>query len=401
MELRRWVHTPTLESDAHLLPARAFHADTSRLVQILRDGHYGVNLSPEAWDRIVTWIDLNAPFHGTWKEVVAANPEKHALALQGAARRRELHLRYAGMDEDPEAIHPAPVLEKQAAAPAETNAELVMGGPATPPVVPAASPAVERVDLGDGVALELVRVAAGECVLGTDHGLPNEAPARPVRFDRSFLMGRCEITNAQFRCFDPAHDSGLETGEAYQFGDDERGFTLNRREQPAVRVSWEQAAAFCEWLSARTGRRFALPTEEQWEYACRAGTATPLWYGTNDSDFSACENLSDATHHTVFYPHVPTALPPWRASETRFDDRWRVSAPVGTFAANPWGLHDMHGNVAEWTASDYPAGGGTTRKVVRGGSWLDRPKRARAAFRNHYEKTQTIHDVGFRVVAEE
>jgi len=168
-----------------------------------------------------------------------------------------------------------------------------------------------------------------------------------------------------------------------------------------VRVSWEQAAAFCEWLSARTGRRFALPTEEQWEYACRAGTATPLWYGTNDSDFSACENLSDATHHTVFYPHVPTALPPWRASETRFDDRWRVSAPVGTFAANPWGLHDMHGNVAEWTASDYPAGGGTTRKVVRGGSWLDRPKRARAAFRNHYEKTQTIHDVGFRVVAEE
>ena len=401
MELRRWVHTPTLESDAHLLPARAFHADTSRLVQILRDGHYGVNLSPEAWDRIVTWIDLNAPFHGTWKEVVAANPEKHALALQGAARRRELHLRYAGMDEDPEAIHPAPVLEKQAAAPAETNAELVMGGPATPPVVPAASPAVERVDLGDGVALELVRVAAGECVLGTDHGLPNEAPARPVRFDRGFLMGRCEITNAQFRLFDPAHDSGLETGEAYQFGDDERGFTLNRREQPAVRVSWEQAAAFCEWLSARTGRRFALPTEEQWEYACRAGTATPLWYGTNDSDFSACENLSDATHHTVFYPHVPTALPPWRASETRFDDRWRVSAPVGTFAANPWGLHDMHGNVAEWTASDYPAGGGTTRKVVRGGSWLDRPKRARAAFRNHYEKTQTIHDVGFRVVAEE
>ena len=84
MELRRWVHTPTLESDAHLLPPRDFHADTSRLIQILRDGHYQVTLSEEAWSRLITWIDLNAPYHGTWQEVVAANPVK----LDAARQRR-------------------------------------------------------------------------------------------------------------------------------------------------------------------------------------------------------------------------------------------------------------------------------------------------------------------------
>ncbi|MDQ1256292.1 MAG: alpha protein, partial [Candidatus Hydrogenedentes bacterium] len=86
MELRRWVHTPTLESDAHLLPPRSFHADTSPLVHILREGHYDVRLSEEAWDRLITWIDLNAPFHGAWKEVVASDPVKLAAAQQGAAR---------------------------------------------------------------------------------------------------------------------------------------------------------------------------------------------------------------------------------------------------------------------------------------------------------------------------
>jgi formylglycine-generating enzyme required for sulfatase activity len=166
--------------------------------------------------------------------------------------------------------------------------------------------------------------------------------------------------------------------------------------------------AFCEWLSGKTGLRFALPTEAQWEYACRGGSTSPLWYGTLDDDFSRAANLSDATHYTVDYPHVPGAIPRWRPADTRFDDGWRVSAPVGTFRANTWGLFDMHGNVAEWTRStyrSYPLIDGEDdcvgRKVVRGGSWLDRPRRARSAFRMHFERSQAIHDVGFRVVCED
>lgn len=408
MQLRRWVHTPTLESDAHMLPPRAFHADTSKLVQILRDDHYGVHLTPEAWDRLITWIDLNAPFHGSWKETVAYNPGKQAAAVHGAERRRELHRRYAGIDEDPEAIHPPAVLQGPETPPAFPNPPLFSQA-AVPPATgaapsPVASP-VESLEISGGVTLELVRIEPGPFTLGSDDGYPNERPAHPHTIDHPFLMGRFEITNRQYACFDPAHDSGLETGEAYQFGDDERGFPLNRAEQPVVRVSWDRALAFCAWLSAATGRRFSLPTEAQWEYACRAGSTSPLWYGGLDGDFSRAANLSDATHYTVYYPHSPRALPPWRPADTRFDDGWRVSAPVGTFDPNPWGLHDMHGNVAEWTLSDYlpcpgVPGQPSARKVVRGGSWMDRPRRARSAFRLHYEPSQSVHDVGFRVVCE-
>ena len=434
MELRRWVHGSTLESDAHLLPPRDFHADTSKLVQILRDDHYGVHLSAEAWNRLITWIDLNAPFHGTWKEVVASNPDKLAAALHGAERRRDLNRRYAGFDEDPEAIYPTPVLD---VSPAITTLETQMdtrlfgneekqgtmlarhpgksGDPervTSPQQPPPEGQPVTTVEIADGVLLELLRIEAGEFVMGSDNGYPNEQPAHLQQIDKPFLIGRFEVTNRQYDCFDPHHDSGLETGEAYQFGDDERGFPLNRPEQPVVRVSWDRAMAFCDWLSQKTGSPFTLPTEVQWEYACRAGTSEPLWFGTLADDFSRFGNFSDATHHTVYYPHVPTALPPWRPADTRFDDGWRGAAYVGSYAPNPWGLFDMHGNVAEWTRSDYKLYsepvietlanvGSARRKVVRGGSWLDRPRRSRSAFRLHFDASQAVHDIGFRVVCED
>ena len=417
MGLRRWLHSPTLESDAHLLPPRAFHADTCKLVQILRDDHYGVRLSAEAWGRIITWIDLHAPFHGTWREVVAANPTKLAAARRGAERRRLLHSRYAGIDEDPEAIYAAAVLDAPLPAAPNPPRALVIGarpagdGRQAEPAAPTKNMSVVRVELADGVFLELARIEAGRFVMGLDQGYPNERPAHPEAVDRPFYIGRFEVTNCQYRCFNPTHESGLETGETYQFSDDERGFPLNRPQQPVVRVSWERAMAFCGWLSEKTGKVFSLPTETQWEYACRAGTSEVLWYGTLDDDFSAAANLSDATHHTFYYPDSPTALPPWRPADTRFDDGWRVAAPVGSLAPNPWGLFDMHGNVAEWTSSDYglyakagekggPEAGLGERKVVRGGSWLDRPRRARSAFRVHYQASQAVHDVGFRVVCE-
>ncbi|MCF7974653.1 MAG: SUMF1/EgtB/PvdO family nonheme iron enzyme [Phycisphaerae bacterium] len=430
--LHRFVHTSTLESDAHLLPPRDFHADTSKLIQILRDDHYGVRLDAEAWDRLITWIDLNAPAHGTWQEVVGHIPAKAKLIAPGVARRRELNHRYAGLNEDPEAVYPAVVLpaavpSEPAPSPIRKVSHIKPQGmshkapvirPQGPKVLPAArlsprlssAPQSTSIVFDDGTTLELVRIPSGQFMMGSEQGYANERPAYPVVIDSAFWIGRFEITNQQYACFDPEHDSGLETGEVYQFGDYERGHTLRRPEQPVVRVSWHQAMAFCDWLSNKTGKQFTLPTEAQWEYACRSGRSSPLWYGTLDHDFSDSANLSDATHHTVDYPHVPAAVPPWRPADIRFNDGWRVSAPVGTFQPNPWGLFDMHGNVAEWTRSTYgpyPLSAGNDpynesgRKTVRGGSWLDRPQRARSAFRMHYEPSQAVHDVGFRVMYED
>ena len=179
--------------------------------------------------------------------------------------------------------------------------------------------------------------------------------------------------------------------------------------------------AFCRWLSEKTGRRFDLPTEAQWEYACRAGTATPMWYGDLDTDFAKFANLGDAKLREFAldtYVHVrvvanPNKYDDWVPKDERFNDRGFVSADVGSYQPNPWGLHDVHGNVWEWTRSKLrpypyhedesdtgvsPVGQSDGRRVVRGGSWYDRPKRCGSAFRLGYQPYHAEFNVGFRVV---
>jgi formylglycine-generating enzyme required for sulfatase activity len=176
-----------------------------------------------------------------------------------------------------------------------------------------------------------------------------------------------------------------------------------------VRVSWKQAHAFCRWLSGRTGRAAALPTEAQWEYACRAGTNTPMWYGGLDTDFSRHANLADATLSKWATYNERRRSADQVPRDERFSDGALVTTEVGKYRANPWGLHDMHGNVWEWTRSTYrpypydsrdgrdaPPDAG--RKTVRGGSWYDRPKRCRSAFRLSYPPWRRVYNVGFRVV---
>jgi formylglycine-generating enzyme required for sulfatase activity len=269
------------------------------------------------------------------------------------------------------------------------------------------------IPLSPAVSLELVHVPAGEFTMGQEDGYPDERPVGRVKIDRPFWIGRFEVTNEQFALFDPAHDSRWENNDFLKFGPGEMGWSLARPAQPVVRVSWQQAMAFCRWLSQKTGRQCTLPTEAQWEYACRAGTTTPLWYGTPHGDFSPFANVSDLSHQTIDPfgdPNRGEVIAPWRPADPRFDDHSRVSAPVGSYRPNPWGLFDVHGNVAEWTRSQYrpypyrdddgrnsPSGG---RRTVRGGSWYDRPERCRAAFRQPYLADQPVYDVGFRVICE-
>ena len=407
-ELRRLVRTPTRESDMHLLPPWEFHADTTRLVQMIRKGHHDVAIDAEAWDRIITWIDLGAPAHGTWADICGTNRVSHQ-----AERRREMRLRYTGMDEDPEAVYEPKRSPIVPVMPAEKPKSKVadLKSIAAPKLHQIAT---QTIPLGDSIALDLVRIPAGEFIMGQADGEADEQPPSVVKIANEYWMAKFEISNEQFALFDPTHDSRIEHGDYIQFSPGERGWSLSRPRQPVVRVSWNAATEFCRWLSAKTGRHFRLPTEAEWEYACRAGTITPLSYGTLDTDFSRFANVSDQTHQAIDpfgWSGRPLVIPPWRPADTRFNDHGRVSVSVGTYEANPWGLCDMHGNVAEWTSSayrpyPYDANDGRERPassdriVVRGGSWYDRPDRCRSAFRQSYLPAQGIYDVGFRVVCD-
>lgn len=365
--LRRLVRTPTRESDMHLLPPWEFHAETTRLVQLLRHGPCQATLDAEAWDRLITWIDLGAPAHGTWTDICGTERVAHQ-----AKRRAEMRRRYTGMAEDPEAI---PIVNRPPIVPVSSAKHEPASQPAPLSAATPHSIQTQAIPLSDRVTLELARL------------------------DAQVWMGQFEVSNEQFALFDPAHDSGLEFGDYIQFSPGERGWSLARPRQPVVRVSWRAAAQFCHWLSAKTGRRFRLPTEAEWEHACRAGTTTPFWFGAAAADFSRYANLSDRTHQAIDpfgWAGRPEVIPPWRPADTRFDDHARVSTTAGSYAANPWGFYDMHGNVAEWTSTACAP----DRMVVRGGSWYDPPARCQSDSRQSYRPEQGVYDVGFRVACE-
>ncbi len=417
-QLHRFVRRSGIESDIHLLTPMEFHARTTELVQMLEKGHHGVALDDEAWDRINTWIDMNCPYHGTWGETL------NAAATQQGPRRMELLKLYAGIDDNPEYvpqtspepiefIQPEPIVRPQAqdfdlaawplSADAAAAKQAQLGD------------VHKSIDLGNGQTVDLALIPAGQFVMGSIDGDPDEWPQAKVSIERPFWMGVHEISNAQYAQFDPRHDSRVESKQAYQFG--VHGYPMNRPDQPVVRVSWERAMAFCRWLSEKSGLTVTLPTEAQWEYAVRAGTVTPFWFGGLGEDFGPFANLADvnirkfaSNPYTVdqAYPNA-TKYDDYMPRDSRFDDGQLLTVAGGKYQANPWGLHDMHGNVAEWTRSlyqPYPYRDGdgrndshaSGRRVVRGGSWRDRPARARSAFRLAYEPYQRVFNVGFRIV---
>lgn len=414
-----YVRRVGIEDDVSLLFPGEYHADTSPLVQLLYGGHYGVRLDAESWDRIVTWIDLNAPCHGRWGEVASIPDGMHE-------RRRAMWQKFGGPPWDPEM--PPPTLPPAERPPREP----------VPPVKRVNEPAVDppwngagallshqhpekghlEIPLPGGRPIVLVFIPPGQCLLGDDCGWPDEKPRRTFRLTTPLWMSAYEITNEQFRLYAPGHSPRYYQKRHARV--DDPGLPLDGPEQPAVRISWEEAMGFCRWLSERTGLHFDLPTEEEWEYAARAGSAEPFFFGGLDVDFSPYANLGDKTFGEGLLPQITGGLEHLireggPLADTRFDDRFAVTAPVGSFRPNPWGLYDMHGNAAEWTKSPYiPLGlaeanaegqpekadppSRSSRRVVRGGSFFTPPRWARAGIRRGHWPWHRPFDVGFRVV---
>ncbi len=412
MWLQKYVRRPGPESDYHLTEPMEYHADTSELVQKLRKGHYNVKLDREGWDRLYTWIDLNVPYRGAWRPRAWRD-------FPQVERRIELAKLYGGCTDNPEAEYEA-ALKRLAAQPKvrpvvplpdyspapippridgwpfdATKAEAMQGGKTS-------MLKVGKDEHGKPIEIKLARIPAGKFVMGDPHGAHDEQIVDEVAVKRPFWMATCEVSNRLYALYDAKHDSRYVD----MAGKDQssRGYPLNGDDQPVVRVSWDQAMAFCAWLSKMTGRKVTLPTEAQWEWACRAGTRSGFWYGNARTDFTKFANLADVEsgrdRRANPFPRVAA------------DDDSYVTNAVAQRLPNPWGLHNMHGNAAEWTRSlycPYPYRGDDGRndvavpgfRVARGGSWRDRPFRATSSFRLPYRRYQRVFNVGFRIVVED
>jgi sulfatase modifying factor 1 len=225
----------------------------------------------------------------------------------------------------------------------------------------------------NSIGLRLVRIEPGQFQMGSTGGDFDELPIHAVKISQSFSMAATEISNAQYEQFDPAHR--VRRG---QFG-------LSKEDDEAVVfVSWREAARFCEWLSEKEGKKYRLPTEAEWEYACRAGTSTA--YHTGDT-------LPEAYHKQQRQGEVPVP----------------VSLQVGRTPPNAWGLHDLHGNVEEWCHDWYgayqageqtdPAGPANGDfKITRGGSHNTLLPFLRSANRSGTLPDDKHWLIGFRVV---
>ncbi len=261
------------------------------------------------------------------------------------------------------------------------------GQPALAVTAPPPAPQAARVEVlhagsvfrdGDDLP-EMVIIPAGRFLMGRpsgESGSDEELPQHAVTFARPFAIGKYAVTFDEWDAF--VADGGTD----HRAADGKWG----RERRPVINVSWDDAQAYVAWLSKRTGQGYRLPSEAEWEYAARAGTSTRYPWGNDPGKSQA---------------NVDGSGSQWSNTQT---------APVGSFPANGFGLHDMIGNVWEWTQDCWnknyhraPTGGSAWEsgncgvRVVRGGSWLSTADVARVAIRFRLEPADRDFDLGFRL----
>ena len=268
------------------------------------------------------------------------------------------------------------------------------------------------IDLCDGVTISLEYLPPGEFVQGspdTEIGYgdfarsnftslrpKNEGPLHSVIITNGLYIGIYEVTNAQYRCFNSSYHQ-----PRYE------GYVMDGDNQPAA-VNWFEAKSFCQWLSKKTGDIVRLPTESEWEYACRAGTASRFFWG--DEMKMACKyaNVFDEAALKV----QPESSQMLKGTLFECNDGFFVTAPVGSFVPNGFGLYDMIGNFSEWTEdifaeydhkqshTDTPKPDDKIWRVVRGGGYNSKIDRARSAARAVAKPGMSMAHFGFRIVVQ-
>jgi formylglycine-generating enzyme required for sulfatase activity len=237
-----------------------------------------------------------------------------------------------------------------------------------------------------GEGPEMVVIPAGKFLMGSPANEPgrsdDEGPQHQAIFAKPFAMGKYAVTFDDYDRYCRATGKALPGAESW-----------GRGRRPVINVSWEQARTYCAWLSGETGKRYRLPSEAEWECACRAGTTTPFWWGATITPEQANYDGNNAYN-----------------GEAKGVYR-KMTVPVEEFLPNPFGLYQMHGNVCEWLediwhqsyqgapgdGSVWIQGGEPNRRCVRGGEWDDGPMFMRSAFRFWYLPSSRNSTLGFRL----
>ncbi len=262
-------------------------------------------------------------------------------------------------------------------------------------------------DLGNNVFLEMVRIPGGSFMMGSPPGESKstdyERPQHDVKLS-DFFMGRYPITQEQWRIVANWEKVNIELDPMPSyFQDDFEGIT--RWKRPVEQVTWEEAVEFCKRLSKKTVQQYRLPTEAEWEYACRAGTTTPFHF---DERF-VCADLINFMGVDIFDSCENEYLTVLKRKKIR-----KQTTPVGSFPKNGFGLYDMHGNIAEWCEDifyDYKSrvqsavswrflllSNQKPPRLLRGGSWINRLGSCRSASRDWQNQDEHSFAIGFRVV---
>ncbi|CCI09290.1 SUMF1/EgtB/PvdO family nonheme iron enzyme [Microcystis aeruginosa] len=267
-----------------------------------------------------------------------------------------------------------------------------------------------REDLGDGITLEMVAIPGGTFLMGTEDeeierlvkkfnwdGLRSERPKREVNVP-PFFIGKYPITQEQWRAIASRTDLKVDPSAPLRVNLDLNPAYFKDRpdsdRRPVEQVNWYDAIEFCARLSKLTVREYRLPSEAEWEYACRAGTTTPFYFGETIT--------GELANYNAGYTYAGEAKGEYRNETT----------PVGQFPPNAFGLYDMHGNVWEWCADTWHGNydgaptdgsvwienGNDNRSLLRGGSWYFNPNVCRSAYRNVSYRRVNSSYFGFRVV---
>lgn len=294
----------------------------------------------------------------------------------------------------------------------------------------------ERIELKNSIGMRMVRIPAGEYMMGSlsqemdwlrvtfktiwrdghKQWFQDELPLHPVRLTKPFYMSATEVTVGQFREFVSAtgYKTDAEKEEGGMIWSNEEYRWVPRKEmrwsnppwkisddQPVIFVSWNDAKAFCSWLTRKEGQAYRLPSEAQWEMGCRGGMAWARYPWGNRLPGDRDMNFGDGN------PKLPESL-------TTVNDGYEYVAPVASYPPNGLGLYDMDGNVMEWVEDYYernyfssspledPKGPSVgTSRVNKGGNWFGSPADCRCAFRGFSGATMSFWNLGFRVIMEE